>query len=113
MNAKHKRWQCPICNRRSLNIYKDMFYQEVLSSHAKIQEADYTVEDKFCIDAQIGLIVMRNKGKNKDRYRMVEQDQVCNGFALQTRDWNENMTTATAASSSAVAGQTGSSADQP
>lgn len=26
MNAKHKRWQCPICNRRTLKFKKDLFY---------------------------------------------------------------------------------------
>ena len=62
-NAKHKRWQCPICNRRTLNFSRDMFYQEVLTTMAKIQEKDPAVDDKFVIDNKLGLIVKKNKGK--------------------------------------------------
>lgn len=89
MNAKHRRWLCPICNRRSLNFFKDTFYQEILSSHGKIQAEDGAVEDKFCIDAEIGLIVQKAKGKIKDRYRLVERDGACTGFSLDKIDWKE------------------------
>ena len=90
-NAKHKRWQCPSCNRRTLNFFKDTFYQEILSSHAQIQEQDMSVDDKFCIDNQVGLIVQKQKGKVKDRFKLVETDGKCAGFELDQRDWKEGM----------------------
>ena len=89
MNAKHKRWQCPICNRRSLNFSRDMFYQQVLKSLVEIQEKDPAVEDKFCIDNSLGLIVNKNKRKIQDRYKIIEQDGCCKGFEIDQLNYQD------------------------
>jgi len=36
MNAKKGRWQCPICNKRTLTFKKDLFFQELLKGLNRI-----------------------------------------------------------------------------
>ena len=55
---------------------------EELDDMTEIQEKDVAVEDKFCIDNQLGLIVNKNKRKIQDRYKIIEDEGICKGFEL-------------------------------
>ena len=66
-----------------------MFYQQVLRSLADIQDKDPAVEDKFCLDNSVGLIVNKNKRKIQDRYKIIESEGVCKGFELDQLNYQD------------------------
>ena len=54
MNAKYKRWQCPICNKKCFNTIKDLFVQAILNHN------DFKKCDKIEIDEKMRILVKDN-----------------------------------------------------
>jgi len=71
INAKHKRWQCPICNKRTLIFNRDLFFTDLLRGFMRLQDIDAQVEDKFYLEYNLNIKTLRDRGKYHDRYRMI------------------------------------------
>ncbi len=71
INAKHKRWQCPICNKRTLIFNRDLFFTDLLKGFMRLQDIDAQVEDKFYLEYNLNIKTLRERGKYHDRYRMI------------------------------------------
>jgi hypothetical protein len=50
MNAKHKRWKCPTCNKRAFYLVIDSYFLKILELMKKVKEKDRTASEKIELD---------------------------------------------------------------
>lgn len=75
MNAKHKRWLCPFCNKRSSYVMIDPFFKLILEKMAPLREKVSDIDDKIIMYRDLSIDFTRDKGKLCMKYEAVVKDQ--------------------------------------
>lgn len=68
MNAKHKRWLCPFCNKRSSYVMIDPFFKYILDEMKPLRDSVLDIDDKIIMHKDLAIVFTRDKGKFYRKY---------------------------------------------
>lgn len=76
MNAKHKRWLCPFCNKRSSYIMLDTYFKLILDKMKPLREIENKIDDKITMYKNLSITFTRDNGKLFRKYdAKIENDR--------------------------------------
>lgn len=63
MNAKHKRWLCPFCNKRSHYVMIDPYFAHLLDKMKPLREKFSKIDDKITMSKNLSITFTQDNGK--------------------------------------------------
>ena len=68
MNAKHKRWLCPFCNKRASYVMIDPFFKHILDEMKPLRDQVSKIDDKITMNKDLTIVFTRDNGKFYKKY---------------------------------------------
>jgi len=82
LNAKHKRWLCPFCNKRSSYVMIDPFFLHILDQMKPLRDKVKKIDDKITMFKNLSITFTQDNGKFQGKYEAVIEDNTCKGYQL-------------------------------
>jgi len=80
LNAKHKRWQCPFCNKRSSYVIIDPYFKYILNEMKPLRDKIADIDDKITLYKDLSIIFTKDKGKFEQKCDPIIENDECLGY---------------------------------
>lgn len=68
MNAKHKRWLCPFCNKRASYVVIDPYFSFILEKMKPLRDKEAKIDDKITMYKDLQITFTKDNGKFLKKY---------------------------------------------
>jgi hypothetical protein len=82
MNAKHKRWLCPFCNKRAAFVMIDPYFAHILEPMKELRDKVSKIDDKITMYSNLTITFTQDNGKFQGKYEALIENEECKGYQL-------------------------------